>query len=78
MDTVQILLVIVVSSLTILLFVVGIQIVLVIIDLRKSVKRLNSLLEDAVLGGGLIKPDKITGITEMLRKDKKMQKRGQG
>ena len=78
MDAVQILLVIVVSSLTILLFIVGIQIVLVIIDLRKSVKRLNSLLEDAVLGGGLIKPGKITGITEMLRKDKKMEKRGEG
>ena len=78
METAQILLIIVVSSLTILLFIVGIQIILAIIDLRKSIKRLNSLLEDAVLGGGLIQPDKITSVVEMFKKDKKMQKRGQG
>lgn len=78
METAQILLIIVVSSLTILLFIVGIQIILAIIDLRKSIKRLNSLLEDAILGGGLIQPNKITSVVEMFKKDKKMQKRGQG
>jgi len=78
MENAQILLIVVVSSLTILLFIVGIQIILAIIDLRKSIKRLNSLLEDAILGGGLIQPNKITSVVEMFKKDKRMQKRGEG
>ncbi len=78
MDTVQILLIIVVSILTILLVVVGIQVILVIVDLRRSLKRLNTILEDAMLGGGLIKPEKITGILEMMGKKKKMEERGSG
>jgi len=67
MDSVQRLLVVVVVSLTVLLVIVGIQVVFIILDLRKSVKRLNSILEDAVLGGGLIRPDKLTGIAEMFK-----------
>ena len=78
MDSIQTLLVIVVISLTILLLVVGIQVLLVIIDLRRAIKRLNSILEDAVLGGGLIRPEKLTGILEILRKNKKLETRGQG
>ncbi|KKR39696.1 hypothetical protein A2210_01175 [Candidatus Woesebacteria bacterium RIFOXYA1_FULL_40_18] len=77
MDSVQKLLVIVVVSLTVLLFIVGIQVVLVIIDLRRAVKRLNNILEDAILGGGLIRPEKLTGIIEMLRKNKQMETHGQ-
>ena len=76
MDSVQTLLIIVVSVLTILLVIVGIQIILVIIDLRRSLRRLNTILEDAILGGGLIRPEKITGILEMMSKKKKMQERG--
>jgi hypothetical protein len=76
MDSVQILLIIVVTVLTILLVIVGIQIILVIIDLRRSLRRLNTILEDAILGGGLIRPEKITGILEMMSKKKKMQERG--
>ena len=41
MDSVQRLLVVVVVSLTVLLVIVGIQVVFIILDLRKSVKRLN-------------------------------------
>ncbi len=77
MDSVQRLLVIVVVSLTILLVVVGIQVVFIILDLRKSVKRLNSILEDAVLGGGLIRPGKLTGIAEMFKRDKTIETHGQ-
>lgn len=77
MDSVQRLLVIVVVSLTILLVIVGIQVVFIILDLRKSVKRLNSILEDAVLGGGLIRPDKLTGIAEMFKRDKSVTTHGQ-
>lgn len=77
MDSVQRLLIIVVITLTILLVVVGAQVVFIILDLRKAVKRLNSILEDAILGGGLIRPDKLTGIMEILRKNKKLQMHGE-
>ena len=76
MDNVQTLLIIVVISLTVLLVVVGFQVMLIIIDLRKAIKRLNSILEDAILGGGLIRPDKLTGVLEMLHKNKKLETHG--
>lgn len=78
MDSVQKLLVIVVISLTTLLLVVGVQVFLIILDLRKAIKRLNSILEDAILGGGLIRPDKLTSVLEILRKNKKLETHGQG
>ncbi|KKR85887.1 MAG: hypothetical protein UU32_C0028G0001 [Candidatus Woesebacteria bacterium GW2011_GWB1_41_10] len=76
MDPVQRLLVIVVVSLTLLLVIVGVQVMLVIIDLRKAIKRLNSILEDAILGGGLIRPEKLTSVLEILRKSKTLQSHG--
>lgn len=78
MDSVQKLLMIVVVTLTILLVVVGAQVALILIDLRRGLKRLNNLLDDAILGGGLIRPDKLTGILEFLRGKRKMEKRGEG
>ncbi len=78
MDSVQKLLVVVVISLTTLLLVVGVQVFLIILDLRKAIKRLNSILEDAILGGGLIRPDKLTGVLEILRKNKKLETHGEG
>jgi len=78
MDSVQTLLIVVVIILTLLLGIVGIQVFLVIVDLRKSIKRLNSILEDAILGGGLIRPEKLTGVLEMFGKNKKMETKGQG
>lgn len=77
MTSIQTLLIIVVVVLTILLLVVGLQVFLTILDLRKAVKRLNSILEDAVLGGGLIRPEKLTGVLELLRKNKKLTSHGQ-
>jgi hypothetical protein len=76
MDNVQTLLVVVVISLTVLLVIVGVQVMLIIIDLRRAIKRLNSILEDSILGGGLIRPDKLTGVLEMLHKNKKMETHG--
>lgn len=76
MDGIQTLLVIVVVLLTALLFVVGIQVVLVIMDLRRAVKRLNSILEDSILGGGLIRPDKLTGVMEFVKKTKSLETHG--
>ncbi|MFI5240949.1 MAG: hypothetical protein ACHQUA_00785 [Microgenomates group bacterium] len=76
MDSVQTLLVIVVASLTLLLLVVGVQVMLVIVDLRRAIKRLNSILEDAILGGGLIRPEKLTSVMEILRKNKNIETHG--
>lgn len=76
MEGVQLLLIGVVISLTLLLVVVGVQVFLVIVDLRKAVKRLNSILEDSILGGGLIRPDKITGVLEMFKKNKNLESYG--
>ncbi|HCR35496.1 hypothetical protein A2130_01765 [Candidatus Woesebacteria bacterium GWC2_33_12] len=77
MDSVQRLLVIVVITLTVLLVIVGVQVVFIILDLRRSVKRLNSILEDSILGGGLIRPERLTGIAEMFKKDKSITTHGQ-
>ena len=51
--------------------------IFIILDLRKSVKRLNSILEDSILGGGLIRPERLTGIAEMFKKDKSITTHGQ-
>jgi len=69
-------LVIVIVVLSTLLLFVGIQVTLIIIDLRKAVKRLNAILEDAILGGGLINPHKLSGIVELFKKGK-METHGQ-
>lgn len=76
MDSVQTLLTVVVVCLSLLLLVVGVQVMLIIIDLRKAIKRLNSILEDAILGGGLIRPEKLTSVMEILRKNKKLETHG--
>ena len=76
MDSVQTLLVVVVVSLTLLLVVVGVQVMLIIVDLRRAIKRLNSILEDAILGGGLIRPEKLTSVMEILRKNKRLETHG--
>jgi len=65
MESVQVILVIVVVSLTILFLAVGFQVFLIMLDLRRAVKRLNSLL-----GGGLLRPEKLTSILEVFRRKK--------
>ena len=77
MTDAQTLLVIVVVALTILLTVVGIQVILVIFELKRTLRRINSLLEDSILGGGLLRPDKLTGILELFGKRKKMETHGE-
>jgi hypothetical protein len=76
MEGIQTLLIVVVIALTILLIVVGVQVVLIIMDMRRALKRLNSILDDAILGGGMINPNRLTGIIEMFRKRKKMESHG--
>ncbi len=77
MNGVQTLLTIVIVSLAILLVIVGVQVTLVIIDLRRAIKRLNNILEDAILGGGLLRPDKLSGIIEFFRKKRDVESHGQ-
>ena len=71
MEGVQTLLVIVVVILTVLLALVGVQVILIILDLRKGIKKINTILDDSILGGGLIRPEKLSGILELFRKGKK-------
>jgi len=78
MDFIQKLLLIVIVSLSLLLFIVGVQVLLIVISLRRALKRINSILDDSILGGGLIRPDKLTGILEMFRRKKKVERRGEG
>ena len=78
MEGLQILLIIVIVVLTVLLVIVGIQVILIFADLRKAVKRLNAILEDSILGGGLIRPEKLTGVLEMFKQRKKTKIREQG
>jgi hypothetical protein len=78
MDGIQKLLAVVIVSLTVLLLIVGVQVILIIVDLRKAIKRLNSILEDSILGGGLIRPEKLTGVLEMFRRKKKSRVQQKG
>lgn len=74
MDGIQKLLAVVIVSLTALLVIVGIQVIFIIKDLRRALKRLNTLLDDSIIGGGLLRPDKITNIFELIKK--KIRKSG--
>jgi len=78
MQNIQTLLVIVVIALTVLLIIVGVQVVMIILDMRRALKRLNSILDDAILGGGLISPGRLTGIVEMFRKKKHKKMKSHG
>lgn len=73
MDGVQILLVIVVVTLTILLALVGVQVILILFDMRRGIKKINTILDDSILGGGMIRPEKLSGILELFRKGKKSE-----
>ncbi len=78
MEGIRVVLVGVIVALTLLLVVVGVQVILVIADTRRALKRLNALLEDSIWGGGLLRPDKLTGIVEMVRKRKKLHEKKKG
>jgi len=70
MDGIQTLLVAVVLVLTILLVLVGVQVLLILFDLRRGIKKINTILDDSLLGGGLIRTEKLAGILELFRKKK--------
>lgn len=74
MELAQILLVGVVSILTLLLVVVGIQAMFILRDFRKSIKRFNNILEDAQsVSSSIAKPLSSTGnVFESFRQMKNM------
>jgi len=78
MDGIQKLLAVVIVSLTVLLIIVGVQVIFIMVGLRRVIKRINSILEDSILGGGLLRPEKLTGIIEMIRRRRKVETREQG
>ncbi len=49
MDTTQILLTLVVTVLTILLSIIGVQVVFILIEIRKSMEKVNKMLSDATI-----------------------------
>lgn len=56
MDTTQILLTVVITVLTVLLAVIGIQVVFILGEIRKTIIRMNKMLEDAgTITGGISK-----------------------
>lgn len=71
MDITQKFLIAIIVVLTGLLVIVGYQVLLIIIDLRRALKKLNGILDDSILGGGLVIPEKLTSILDMFRKNKK-------
>lgn len=65
MEPVQVLLFTVVTVLTLLLLLVGIQVFFLLRDLQKAIRKFNTLLEDvAVVSGAVARP--VAGITELL------------
>ncbi len=57
MDTVQILLITVVSILSILLLVLGIQVFFILREMRNTISRANKVLDDAgIISGSISKP----------------------
>jgi len=75
MDGLQKILLAVVVLLTVLLVIVGVEVIFIFADIRRALKRINSILDDAILGGGLIRPEKLRGILELfkMRKNKKRE-----
>lgn len=78
MDSVQTILSVVIVSLTLLLVVVGVQVIFIITEARRAIKKLNSLLDDSLIGGGLLRPEKLTGVLEMFKRRKKSHLREKG
>jgi len=53
-DSTQILLIVVVSALTIVLVVIGFQIIFILQEVRKSFQKINKMLDDATVVTGIV------------------------
>ncbi len=67
MENLQTLLTVVVIALTILLIIVGVQVTLMLMAARKALKKINAMLDETMLGGGFLRPERIAGFIETLR-----------
>lgn len=64
MDTTQLLLTVVVTVLTILLSIIGVQVVFILAELRKTIEKMNKIIDDAgQVSGGISRS--VTGMTGM-------------
>jgi hypothetical protein len=75
MEIYQKLLIVVVIVLTSLVLILGIQAFLILKDVRRSVKKINAIIDDSMFGGGLIKKEKILNVLQMFKKNKGFDKR---
>ena len=68
-DTTQILLITVITVLTILLVVIGIQVVYILKEFRKSMEKINKILDDAGLMSGSVAKSvsALSGVTDGLK-----------
>ncbi len=69
MDPTQILLIIVISVLTVLLVIIGIQVVYILQEIRKSLQKMNKMMDDAtVVTAGISKTvNGATGLVEGIK-----------
>jgi len=64
MDTTQLLLTVVVTVLTILLSIIGVQVVFILAEFRKTIEKMNKIIDDAgQVSGGI--SHSVTGMTGM-------------
>lgn len=71
MDITETVLVVVVVILTALLVVFGYHVTLVVFDVRRALKKINEILDDTILGGGMVKTEKLRSLIEIFKKTKK-------
>lgn len=65
LEPTQILLIVVITVLTIVLTIIGIQFFLILKELRKSVQKMNQILDDSTVVSGIVARS-ITGVAGML------------
>ncbi|MCX7928653.1 MAG: hypothetical protein N2558_03125 [Patescibacteria group bacterium] len=70
MDNVQLFLVIVIVTLTILVMIVGLQVFLMILEVRSILKKIDIMLSDLLVGGGLINSEKLMNVFSLLKNKK--------
>ncbi|MCS7092341.1 MAG: hypothetical protein NZM26_03255 [Patescibacteria group bacterium] len=70
MDSVQLFLVVVIVTLTALIVIVGLQVFLMILEVRSILKKIDIMLSDLLVGGGLINSEKLMNVFSLLKNKK--------
>ncbi len=66
----QFILIFVIVSLSVLLLVIGWQIVVLIFDIKKTIKKLNQVLDEALTGKKILESGRLKAIFEILKTKK--------